>query len=631
MISERLDGYRFSRSRFSHPDDALKRLARGGRSPIGPEIYDGYRPKPADPRRWWLLGFALTFAFFVGLLLMPLFVNRNKIEVIGLTNGASITKERLQSNSIAFRVTPANQLKKITLRIDGTPLRVIEQAGSLTWLPPRLQDGPHRLTVRSGSRMLWRGPAATTIRFTVDSQAPKVVLGGQANLAPLNKPFVLSGTVSEPATITVAGEVVKVENGKFQHTFSYPPIGKIIVTAADPAGNRTEIGEFARVAYQTIRGVHMSAVSWITPTLKDDVMKLADQKKINTIQLDLKDESGVVGYRSSLAQVADLNSSANLFDLREAVDELHGRGLRVVGRLVVFRDPIFTADAIKRGNRDDIIQAPDGSPYKSRYGAFANPLSSRVHDYNLAIAREAAEAGVDDILFDYIRRPEGQLSNMVLPGLVGDAGDAVDDALASFLRKTSNILKGTPTRVGISVFGISAKTPEQIGQNVKRMSQLVDYVAPMVYPSHWSSGQYNVTNPNSQPGTIVGRSLLSFKDAIADSGAVLVPWLQDFSLNGYTYGPKELRAQIDAANDEGIAGFLIWDPKVTYSEAGFPSDAPPNVFEKRLPTATPANGKTTSASGSKSPSITAATVPPTKARSSKQTAASSKQTAASGS
>ena len=101
--------------------------------------------------------------------------------------------------------------------------------------------------------------------------------------------------------------------------------------------------------------------------------------------------------------------------------------------------------------------------------------------------------------------------------------------------------------LGISVFGIAATRPEQIAQDLRLMAPHVDYVAPMVYPSHWGRGEYGVADPNRQPAAIVGASVGDFTHGVAGSGAAVVPWLQDFSAGGVAYGPVEVRAQIDAA------------------------------------------------------------------------------------
>jgi Putative glycosyl hydrolase domain len=59
--------------------------------------------------------------------------------------------------------------------------------------------------------------------------------------------------------------------------------------------------------------------------------------------------------------------------------------------------------------------------------------------------------------------------------------------------------------------------------------------------------------------------LQGFQKASAERGAVLAPWLQDFSLRGVTYGDAQVRAQIDAATSLGVGRFILWDPSVSYS------------------------------------------------------------------
>jgi hypothetical protein len=102
----------------------------------------------------------------------------------------------------------------------------------------------------------------------------------------------------------------------------------------------------------------------------------------------------------------------------------------------------------------------------------------------------------------------------------------------------------------------------------------------MVYPSHWAPGEYGVANPNAEPYEIVLRSLQDFEKDVKGTGARVVPWLQDFSL-GVTYGPTQVRAQIDAARADGIDEFLLWDPAVTYHagalDANSRSAAAPSV------------------------------------------------------
>jgi hypothetical protein len=116
---------------------------------------------------------------------------------------------------------------------------------------------------------------------------------------------------------------------------------------------------------------------------------------------------------------------------------------------------------------------------------------------------------------------------------------------------------------GASLFGIAAGDPEAVGQSVPLIARHVDYIAPMVYPSLWVSGEYRVPNPVGDPYTIVARSLEDFQAKSAGTGVHYTPWLQDFSL-GATYGDTQVWQQIQAAEDQGIKDFLLWSPRVKY-------------------------------------------------------------------
>jgi hypothetical protein len=117
----------------------------------------------------------------------------------------------------------------------------------------------------------------------------------------------------------------------------------------------------------------------------------------------------------------------------------------------------------------------------------------------------------------------------------------------------------------VTVEGAAADRGEEVGQDVARIARNADYVAPMIFPGYWSAGQYDVPNPVTQPGDLVRRLLDRYKQVTSGSGAVLAPWLQDFTVGGVGYGDGEVRAQIDATRAVGVNRFLLWDPAVSYS------------------------------------------------------------------
>lgn len=609
MFTRKDSPFRAHRRR-THPDDVLKRLARSnGRSQIGPTLYVQKR-RPFDKFRAALLLVAGLGLLFGGIIALPFLLPHNKIIVSGLEKTTSISPAALGTRKMYFSVEPVSALKDLKVRVDGRVGHVQLEAGRLRWVPEsdQLGEGKHVIKLESGGRFLWRGPTKRKLTVIVDSVAPTLEVASSSVPSPLYGPFVLRGNVEPGATIKVNDVMVATTKGEFSRTFPSPPIGLVRVVATDAAGNVTRTDVRSNVRLPEIRGVHMSAISWLDADLKRGVMELAEKGKINTIVLDLKDESGLVGYRSKLTKVNDLGANEpcdknGCYNLEEAVNELHGRGLRVVGRLVAFRDPLLTRAAINAGRLGDVIQTPSGEPYTSdKYGHFANPASTSVQDYLLDLSREAAEAGVDDILFDYIRRPEGTLSQMRFAGLDAVSAQEIDLTIVDFLRKTGGRLSGTKARLGVSVFGIAARRPSDVSQNVKEMAKYVDYVAPMVYPSHWQSGFYNVVDPPRQPFEIVSRSIKDFQTQVSGTDAIVVPWLQDFSLAPVQFTVEQVRAQIDAVASEQVTGFMMWDPKVTYTSAGLPNDAPPAVLPADRPAAI---------SGA-NPAV-APTVPPTKA------------------
>jgi hypothetical protein len=209
------------------------------------------------------------------------------------------------------------------------------------------------------------------------------------------------------------------------------------------------------------------------------------------------------------------------------------------------------------------VQGPDGNPYAG-YGGFTNFAHPAVQKYNVDVAKEAAEAGVDDILYDYVRRPDGPIETMRFPGMKGTASSKI----VEFLRRADVALEPSGAFIGASLFGVAALQPEDIAQPVPEIARVVDYVAPMIYPSHWGPGSFDIDDPNSQPYETVLASTQKFVELTEGTGARVVPWLQDFSL-GYEYGPEEVRAQIEAAAAAGADEWIMWDALVTYTQSAY--------------------------------------------------------------
>ncbi len=486
-----------------------------------------------------------------------------EITVSGINDGAMLRPSQLDGTVLEF-VVDGGDATSAQMLLDGFPVGGVQRYDNrIVWPLPELTEGTHIVAFDVNRRFF--GTAGTELTFTVDGTPPTVDLPRVFDPVTLGEPVVLSGTVEAGAALQIGDQRLDTTTGSFSLTLESPPGGPIPVIATDAAGNSTAFDVIIPIGYPHTTGVHVTAAAWDHDGLRSSVLELIDQGRINTVQLDLKDEDGRIGHRTdvSLAQLA--GASRELYDLADVIDELHDLGVRVIGRIVAFNDPTLTRYAVEHGNLDWVLQTPDGRPL-AKYGGFTNFHHSVVRQYNLDIAAEAAEAGIDDVLWDYMRRPEGDLSGMRIPGW--DGGDP-SPIIVSFLAEAGGMLREAQVFHGVSVFGISARRGEFIAQDIGAMSDHVDYVAPMVYPSHWGRGEYGVAHPEAQPYDITYASLADFQDVLAGTNTAVVPWLQDFTMR-VDYGPAEVRAQIDAAADLGISDWLLWDPQVTYTSDGIP-------------------------------------------------------------
>jgi hypothetical protein len=305
-----------------------------------------------------------------------------------------------------------------------------------------------------------------------------------------------------------------------------------------------------------IRGVHVTVA---LASIPGKLQEYASILGLNTIELDVKDENGEIGFHRLAPPLARrVGAAMRYYDPKKATAYLHKQGLYVIGRVVCFEDPIL---AEKRP--DLAIQTRDGGVWRNHAGlGWTNPYDRRVWDYNLGIAKAAVRAGFDEIQFDYVRFPsDGDIDSVVFPG---KRDEAMSATIARFVHYATTRLHAMGARVSVDVFGLSATRNLGIGQSPRRLSKIVDAIYPMVYPSHYSSGEYGLSSPVSTPGRTVGRSLRDFRRQMRRGKAQLVPWLEDFSFSGTTT-LDHVQDQIRAARRWKTGGFLLWNPSGVYT------------------------------------------------------------------
>ncbi len=306
------------------------------------------------------------------------------------------------------------------------------------------------------------------------------------------------------------------------------------------------------------KGVHVTFSYASSQERWQNIISLVENTQLNAIQLDVKDESGRMGYASNVELAKEIGADNDYLPIREMLADLRDRGIYSVARIVVSRDPVLA-----QKKPEYMVKSQNGTPLGG--GVWVNPRSKDVWKYNVDLAKEAYELGFDEVQFDYIRFPEGKAAWSANYGQE-DVRPKVE-VITDFFRYAREEI-GWDKRLSAAVFGFIgyAQDDLKIGQRPERMGPYLDYMSPMVYPSHYSPGNYGYSNPNANPYGIVDKSLADFERLLQPTGCLIRPWLQAFTLGPPRYGREEIRAQIEASEKHSINTWLLWNPGVYYNQ-----------------------------------------------------------------
>jgi len=286
----------------------------------------------------------------------------------------------------------------------------------------------------------------------------------------------------------------------------------------------------------------------------------------NGVVFDVKDIDGAISWRSRhpLASWGPDRSAPLISDLPELLRRLHDRDLYVVARIALFLD-----GELGRVRPDLALRDENGQPWRERGAFWMDPAQPEVRAYNLGLALEIARAGVDEVQLDYVRFPTN--------GWIGDwQGDLASTAarrqavIGEFLAALADTLAPLGTKISADVYGIAAwQRVEDLavtGQHVPTFAEHVDFICPMIYPSHFSPGFEGWENPAAEPEHFVAEGVRRFV-ALAADGAAIRPWLQAFPWRVENYDGTYVTRQIGAADAAGGAGWCLWNPAGRYAIA----------------------------------------------------------------
>ena len=302
-----------------------------------------------------------------------------------------------------------------------------------------------------------------------------------------------------------------------------------------------------------VKGIYLNGYDFTNSEKMDSISTILSETKVNTIVLDVKTDNGHILYDSNLQEVNELNNKRVKYDQSLLLEFKKEFNIYLIGRVVAFQDPYFA----KNFKNSSVIDATTNSPYSQNGQYFLDPGDKKARDYVLNVAIEACSLGFDEIQFDYIRYPDTNKKDLNYQN--ENTYENRIENINSFLRFSRDILNGMGCLVSADIFGyvLQTKADNGIGQHLETIAETVDFISPMVYPSHYSKGSFGYQDPNNFPYEVVSAAL---NDGI--NRGIEEEKIRPF-LQGFWHDTQDVQLNIKAAENKNL-DWIIWNNSSQY-------------------------------------------------------------------
>ena len=329
-----------------------------------------------------------------------------------------------------------------------------------------------------------------------------------------------------------------------------------------------------------VKGIYVTAYSVGYEEKFTKLVDYVDSNDLNAMVIDIKDDMGVVtaDFNSEDSHIQE-NTEEYIPDIKELMDLMEEKQIYPIARIVTFKDTLLANE-----QPDMSFTESDGSVWVASNGeSFINPFLKQTWDYAVNVGIEAAKVGFKEIQFDYVRFPEGfEVWGDTLNYDMGEYADLdmTDDekrvqAITDFTAYAKEKLMPYGVDVSVDIFGYTASVVEAsgIGQNFPQISENVDVISSMIYPSHWGTNYFGIYKPDLYPYELVAEYMKVENELLGtlETPPISRPWLQDFTASylgsGFyqTYGKAQVDAQVQALYDAGVNEFLLWNALNNYT------------------------------------------------------------------
>jgi hypothetical protein len=285
----------------------------------------------------------------------------------------------------------------------------------------------------------------------------------------------------------------------------------------------------------------------------------------NAVVFDIKDSDGIVNI--AFDHPLATGQRHYISDLPKFIHFLHSENMHAIARIAIFRDEHLVTSHPELA----VKSHRTGQPWRENGKlVWTDPSNPKVQDYDIALAKFVAQAGVDEVQFDYVRFPaEGDQKDAAFSYQTDNPKEQRSEVIANFLDRVYAQIHPTGALFSLDVFGVMAwQRPVDLahtGQDIVAMAKHCDVLSPMIYPSHFF-GMDGIAHPGDAPEHFIGESMDRFKLITKDSRVVIRPWLQAFAWRTKTYSPQYVEVQVEVAKQKGGVGFLFWNANNDYSK-----------------------------------------------------------------
>ena len=302
-----------------------------------------------------------------------------------------------------------------------------------------------------------------------------------------------------------------------------------------------------------IKGIYLNSYDFLNLDKMSSIKAIIDKTVVNTLVIDVKTDHGHLMYDSNVQESYEINNEKVKFNKESLKDLKNNHNIYLIGRVVAFQDPLFA----KTYEESAVFDSKTNSIFSKNGQYFLDPSDQKSRNYVLNVAIEACGLGFDEIQFDYIRYPDTSHSNLAYKE--ESTFNNRTRNINSFLDEATKTLHGEGCLVSADIFGyvLQTKSDNGIGQHLESIVQSVDFISPMVYPSHYSNGSFGYQYPNKYPYEVVSAAL---NDGL--SRGVEMKQLRPY-LQGFWHTKEDVRLNIKAAEDMGL-DWIIWNNSSMY-------------------------------------------------------------------